>query len=282
LRSCEAFEFPFAIGESERWIRLSEVRKRWRTGSVFLILFWILLFTASLSLLAILLIPFFNIYPPSQSILTLDWAGYVAASDLASPQPQVIGVNSSWNVPKVIVSVEDSFSAVWIGIGGEFDNTLIQVGTEQDSINGQGEYFVWYEVLPKDSVTIATMNVSPEDVITASINLVNSDANEWAIQIYDVTNGQGFNQNFVYNSSRLSADWIVERPTVNNRLGTLADFGSVAFTGSHVKLNANVGTIKSFPFSRFTLNSRQNVQLTTVSSLSPDGSSFTVDYLTSG
>jgi hypothetical protein len=223
----------------------------------------------------------FNISTSSPSILALDWAGYVVASDLTSPQPQVTGVNGSWNVPPVTISMEDSFSAVWLGIGGEFDNTLIQVGTEQDSINGQGEYSVWYELLPRVSVTITTMNVSPGDVITASINLVNSDANEWAIQIYDVTNGQGFNHNFVYNSSRLSADWIVERPTVNNRLSTLADFGSITFTDSYVTLNADVGTIKSFPFSRLILNSRRNVQLATVSSLSSDGSSFTVNYLTS-
>jgi hypothetical protein len=126
------------------------------------------------------------------------------------------------------------------------------------------------------------MNVSPEDVITASINLVNSDANEWVIQIYDVTNGRGFNQNFVYNSSRLSAEWIVERPTVNNRLSTLADFGSITFTGSNAKIGANVGTIGSFPFSQLIINSRRNVQLIAVSSLSSDGSSFTVSYLTSG
>jgi hypothetical protein len=126
------------------------------------------------------------------------------------------------------------------------------------------------------------MGVSPGDVITASINLVNSDANEWAIQIYDVTNGQGFTQNFVYNSSQLSAEWIVERPTVNNRLSTLADFGSITFTGSNARINANVGTIGSFPFSQLIISNRRNLQLTTVSSLSSDGSSFTVSYLTSG
>jgi hypothetical protein len=261
---------------------LLEARKGWRTGAVFLILFWIVLFITSLFLLSILLTSFFSGSPQGQSILTSDWAGYVVASDLVNPQPQVIGVNGSWTVPKVSVSMVDSFSAAWIGIGGQFDETLIQAGTEQDSINGQEEYSVWYELLPNDTVTITTLNVSPGDVITASINLVNSDANEWTIQIYDVTNGQGFNQNFVYDSSLLSAEWIVERPTVNNRLSTLADFGSVTFAGSSVKIGTNVGTIGSFPFSQLIISNRQNVQLTAISSLSSDGSSFTVNYLTSG
>jgi hypothetical protein len=143
---------------------LLEARKGWRTGAVFLILFWIVLFIASLFLLSIFLTPFFKSSPQGQSILlTSDWSGYVVASGLMNPQSQVIGVNGSWTVPKVSVSMGDSFSAAWLGIGGQFDHTLIQAGTEHDSINGQEEYSVWYELLPNDSVTITAMNVSPED-----------------------------------------------------------------------------------------------------------------------
>jgi hypothetical protein len=262
---------------------LVEAQKGWKTGVVFLILFWIVLFIASLFLLSVLLTPFFRISSQGPSVvLTFDWAGYVVASDLVNPQPQVIGVNGSWTVPKVSVSTADSFSAAWVGIGGQFDDTLIQAGSEHDSVKGQEAYSVWYELLPNDSVTIDTMSVSPGDVITASINLVDSDANEWAIQIYDVTNGQRFNQNFVYNSSRLSAEWVVERPTVNNRLRTLADFGSITFEGLYARLNAKIGTIGSFPFSQLIINNRKKVQLTTVSSLGSNGSSFTVSYLASG
>jgi hypothetical protein len=96
---------------------------------------------ASLFLLSIFLTPFFSSSPHGQNILlTFDWAGYVVASDLVNPQLKVIVVNGSWTVPKVSVSLVDSFSAAWIGIGGQFDDTLIQAGTEHDSINGQEEY----------------------------------------------------------------------------------------------------------------------------------------------
>ena len=211
-----------------------------------------------------------------------DWAGYVVTSDLGSPQGQVIGVNASWTVPTVGVSSADAFSSAWIGIGGQSDKTLIQAGTEHDSVNGGEFYSAWYELLPDQAVRIADMRISPGDVITTSISLVNSDTNKWAIQIYDVTNGQGFYQNFVYNSSRSSAEWIVERPTVNNQISTLANFGSITFTDSYVTTGDNVGKIGSFLYSQLIMTTHLNVQLTSVSPLSADGSNFTVHYLTSG
>jgi hypothetical protein len=247
---------------------------------LFLVLVWILLFAVSLALLELLLTTFLG-SREVQSVISLDWAGYTVMSDAANPQPEVIGVNASWTVPRVGASSSDSFSAAWIGIGGQLDKTLIQTGTEHDFVNGQEAYSVWYELLPNNSITITTMNIYPGDVISASISLQSSFTNEWIIQIYDKTNGQGFSQNFVYNSSQLSAEWILERPTVNNQLTTLADFGSVTFTEAYATINGNAGTIGSFPYSYVAMNNRQNVQLTSVSSLSMNGSSFTVTYQTS-
>jgi hypothetical protein len=92
----------------------------------------------------------------------------------------------------------------------------------------------------------------------------------------DATTGQGFSQNFVYNSSRLSAEWIVERPTVNNQLSTLATFGSVTFTDAKAQIAATSGAISAFPNYEILMQNRQNTQLVTVSALSKDGASFTV------
>ena len=73
-----------------------------------------------------------------------NWAGYVVASDLQNPQSAVVGVSGSWTVPAVTDIGIDAFSAIWIGIGGQFDRTLIQAGTEQDFVGGQAQYSVWY------------------------------------------------------------------------------------------------------------------------------------------
>jgi len=232
----------------------------------------------------ILIITFLNTLFPSsfgRRLTSLDWSGYVVVSDFANPQPLVVGVSGSWTVPSVNVSPKDTFSAAWVGIGGHTDETLIQTGTEQDSIDGEAGYAAWYELLPNDSVTITTMNVSPGDRIKASINLVDSATNNWSIEIDDVTTGQTFKQNFFYDSLRLSAEWIVERPAVNNSLSALADFGNVTFTDASATMSTNVGTISNFPFAQVTMQDRQNRQLVTVSSLTSNGTSFTVNYLNS-
>jgi hypothetical protein len=246
------------------------------------ILAWALLLVISLSFLSFLLTNFSN-NPDSTSVTSLNWSGYSVASDPASAQPHVFGINASWIVPKVTVSATDAYSSAWIGIGGQQDKTLIQAGTEHDSINGQEYYSVWYEMLPQTAVTITNMILSPGDTITASIDLLDPVQDEWAIRITDATNGQEFIQSccIIYNSSMLTGEWVVERPTVANQLSPLADFGSITFTDAYAKVSNSVGVMGSFPISKFTMHNNQYVALTTVSSISANGSSFTVDYLTS-
>jgi hypothetical protein len=177
---------------------------------------------------------------------------------------------------------------VWIGIGGalENDSTLIQCGTEQDSVRGFADYFAWYELLPNASIAIPSITVLPGDEIQASIQLVNSTSNQWTINITDTTADQSFQNTFSYSSSQLSADWIVERPTVNGFSSQLANFGEVNFTDCYATIGSLTGVINSFPsdltvmYSSTTFGS-PSVQLADVSDLTPDGGGFTVTYLSS-
>jgi hypothetical protein len=215
----------------------------------------------------------------AQNLTSTDWAGYVVASDLINPQPLLRYVSASWTVPETEVSPRSTYSAVWIGIGGQRDDTLIQIGTEQDSAGGHAAYSAWYEMLPSDSVTIAAIKVSAGDRISASINLTDATTNQWELRITDVTKGQGFDETFSYDSYRLTAEWIVERPTVRNVISTLANFGTLTFNNLTAATDSQSGKPTAFSFSRITMYDRQNNQLVTVSSLSPDGSSFTMTYL---
>jgi hypothetical protein len=248
------------------------------TSVAFLALFWILMLVVAGFLVDIFLTPFSTSYLGPR-LVSLDWSGYVVVSDSGNPQPVFSGVNGSWTIPKVTPSQNDEFSAVWIGIGGQLDDSLIQTGTEQDSINGTEAYSAWYELLPNNSVTITTINVTQGDEITAWISLVDSATNQWSIEITDLTNGESFQQSFQYDSSKLSAEWIVERPTVDSTLGTLANFGSATFTDSKATTSNATGTIKNFPFSQVLMSDRRNRQLVTVSPLNRDGSGFTVNYI---
>ena len=233
---------------------------------------------SSLYLLRVLLAAFVN---NPQGLISADWSGYLVTSS-GNSQGEVVGINASWTVPRIGVFSSDAYSSAWIGIGGHSEKTLIQTGTEQDSVNGQEYYSAWYEMLPADAIRINTISVSPGDVMTASINLVNSDTHQWAIRIYDVTKGQGFYRTFIYNSSRLSADWVVERPHVNNQITSLANFGTIKFNSAYAKIGDTVATIGDFRYSQVIMTTDLSLQLTSVSSLGNDGGSFNVTYLTSG
>jgi len=248
---------------------------------VLLILIWIILFASSMYLLELLLAMFAS-NPQGQSMASADWAGYLVTPDLETPQEQVTGINASWTVPRIGVFSSDAYSSAWIGIGGHSEKTLIQVGTEHDSVNGQEYYSAWYEMLPDVAIRITSMRISAGDLVTASITLVDSDANEWAIRINDVTKGKGFYRTFIYNSSRLSAEWIVERPHVNDEISLLANFGTITFKDSYATIGDNAGKIASFPYSQVIMTNDLSVQLTSVSPLSADGASFNVTYASSG
>ena len=178
-----------------------------------------------------------------------------------------MGVNAAWTVPKVNDSAGSGYSSVWIGIGGELDKDLIQVGTEHDVVNGRDTYTAWYELLPSFAVQLSSVIVSPGDIVIASINLVNSDTNQWIIRISDATTGQAFTRNVVYNSTRSSGEWIVERPTINNQITTLADFGNITFTNCSGNVNNVTSSITKFAFSKIEMTNSQNAALTSVSSI---------------
>jgi len=256
----------------------SEEPKRQPIRRRFIVVLWISMLLGS-SFVIVLLTQTFLKPPIRENISSSDWSGYVVFSDSMNPAPVIRNVSASWIIPTVTVSQRDTYSDVWIGIGGQFDSSLIQTGTEQDSENGSPVYLAWYELLPDYSVTINQTNVSPGDTITASISLLDVGTNEWLIEIADATNGQSFSQSFFYVSSRLSAEWVVERPTVNDALTTLADFGSVAFTNIRVSSDSVSGTAADFPFSQVTMYDRLNNQLVTVSQLASGGTTFNVAYL---
>jgi len=118
----------------------------------------------------------------------------------------------------------------------------------------------------------------------ASIQLANALSNQWVINVTDATSGQSVPITVYYDSSRLSAEWIVEKPEVNNQIADLANFQNVTFTDCVATLGATTGAINSFSFEELVIysSSTPSIQLTNVSDLSPDGETFTVSYLASG
>jgi len=212
----------------------------------------------------------------------LNWAGYAVAYSFSDPKPVVTGVSGSWVVPQIAYSENDTYSAIWVGIGGIFGHTLIQTGTEQDCVDGAISYSAWYELLPSDSVVIPTMDISPGDTIAASINLAVPSMDMWTISLSDLSTGQGFQQDFHYDSSRLSAECVVERPDLdNNTMTNIANFGKVMFSNCTATMNDITSAFGYMPSSRLFMYDTEGSRLADVSTLSNDKSSFTITYIKS-
>jgi hypothetical protein len=241
----------------------------------------VLYYSAVLLLTGQSVLPFPIDTSPQISAQSEQWAGYVARSSLLTPKPTVTNVSGSWTVPAIPSTSEDTFSGVWVGIGGFGESTLIQAGTLQQCADGRVTYYAWYEHLPALAVRITDLHVSPGDIILASISLVDEAANTWFVEINDVTKGESFEKTLVYNSSRLSGEWIVERPSIRQRVSNLSDFGSVTFFECYATVGNTTGAIADFPRYKLDMYTSENVHIANTSSLSSDGSSFTVTRLLS-
>ncbi len=151
-----------------------------------------------------------------------NWSGYVESGG------PFTSISGQWTVPTVQPSQSLQSSGTWIGIDGVTSNSLIQTGTGQDTANGQTQYYAWFEVLPQPAQIIG--NVSPGDVMQASITETALGSNEWTISIQDVTSNQIVSPSGTYPTPGQTADWIEEAPTGSQGILTLADYGTVTFT----------------------------------------------------
>src|SRR5262249_49550017 len=113
------------------------------------------------------------------------WSGYAAEANLSQPQADSVSfVTGSWIVPTVTgPSSGTTDSAVWVGIdgfsyGNHTNNTVEQIGTDQEVINGTAVYFAWWEMYSINGpdkpgrgvqAPINSMTILPGDSITASV-----------------------------------------------------------------------------------------------------------------
>ena len=220
---------------------------------------------------------------------SLNWAGYVVASDFSSPQATVTSATGSWVVQTVAPSKRPVYSTQWVGIGGFFsgDNSLIQTGTSSNSANGNTNYFAWYELLPASETPLGnSFPVSAGDNMGATVST--SGGNSWTITLTDVsaTPSWTFTTTVTYASSMKSAEWIEERPAIAGSLTTLANFGTAEYGQVYTSVSgtsyATIGgstlPIGSLSHQSITMVSSPGKLLAKPSALSNDGTSFTVVY----
>lgn len=188
---------------------------------------------------------------------TSNWSGY----ELRGSSGSYTEVFGTWTVPQVIVAKPGAtYSAFWIGLDGDGTSDLVQDGTEQNitevCILGNicftfTSYYAWTEFLPQQGTEqgLGGFSVSPGDEIYSSVimcNTINLGPITLCFPQYNGTDAQFVIENvtrseytaiytprgntFVGGSE---AEWIMERPAVNNSLPDLAAYGDAVMSGAN-------------------------------------------------
>ncbi len=205
--------------------------------------------------------------PAGQSTST-NWSGYAATGGTYT------GVSGTWIVPQGSVDGSFGAGATWVGIGGVRSRDLIQAGT-QEVVSGSGRvsYQAWIETLPEASQPVP-LAVAPGDSVTVSIT--EQDPDTWLITLVNNTTGQRYQRTVSYHSSRSSAEWIEEAPSVGRRgVVPLDNFGSVQFTNGSAIKDGKTVTIAQAGARPISMVARGQV-LASPSPLGSDGASFSI------
>jgi hypothetical protein len=242
-----------------------------------------------------------------QTASSANWAGYVVGG--SSSATRYKSVSGSWVAPTAKCTSGQGYSSFWVGLGGSgsgsdqsssSSTSLEQAGTEADcNADGSATYSAWYELVPSAPVKV-NMAVHPGDHVTSKVTV---DGSSVTIQLSNATTGASFTKTLEASNPDLSsAEWVAEAPSTCSQGVSdctplsLADFGTVQFSGaSATTTDGHTGTISDSDWqtAAVTLSpgaSREGVgaQLAsydasssggaTPSSLSSDGSSFSVGY----
>jgi hypothetical protein len=179
--------------------------------------------------------------------ISVNWAGYVVQTSFDYPETNAIeAVEATWNVPAVDCSqtgMSDYSSAFWVGIDGFSSISVEQIGTDSDCTKGIPIYYAWYEMYPKDSVTL-NMTLLPGDKVHAKVTYLGDQ--QFLFSFTDLTNNQSESLSETSAiAERSSAEWIAEAPVYHHRVLPLSDFGPVDFTNVSVTVNGMTGPIMS-------------------------------------
>jgi len=191
-----------------------------------------------------------------QSTSFLNWSGFAVYQDgrVLDPVPlkPYVVVSGEWVVPSVTgePNVQDD-SAFWVGMDGFNTGDVLQDGTEQQafSINIIGvqfsitSYYGWAEFFPLYEQRITNFTVRPGDHMLGVVWMADSagtpsvSGTTGICYLQNLTTGIG---TFSYIApppgtvfTGSTAEWIMERPTVNGAFTDLSDYSAASMFNAY-------------------------------------------------
>jgi hypothetical protein len=157
-------------------------------------------------------------------------------------------IQGDWAVPGVAAEDQNEweYMSSWIGID---DANPCQVGVTCEIYQSGSNIttnppFAWYEWVPAKGQAITSLSVSPGDMVTAVL-CTQQGAGSTSATVFFINRTTGAATSFVLyapNNVALvgnSAEWIVERPTLNAQDGTIAKlpfYGGLLFSNCEAVL----------------------------------------------
>ena len=216
---------------------------------------------------------------PKNQATSTNWSGYVAANNLSSPSNNTVSsVAGSWIVPTVTRS-SNAYCAYWVGIDGYSSQSVEQIGTAHDMVNGAQQHYAWFEMYPGGSYQITGFPVNPGDVISASVEYVGNGV--FSMTLANDTKSVAVTIPASYTKStsaaRSCAEWIVEAPFSGSIL-PLSNFGTAYMWGCNATINNVLAPISNnnWQFTSLDMVTNSNALKALTSSLLPDAGSFFV------
>jgi Peptidase A4 family len=218
----------------------------------------------------------------STAKLSGNWAGYAATGETYT------SVSATWTVPTANCGTfptgdAASSSATWVGLDGDGNTPVEQIGTDSNCAAYAGEYHAWWEMAPGGPTIIGDLGatnddrVSPGDVMAASVTAT-STPGTYTLTIDDLS--QGWSSTTTQSNpsaAGASAECIVEQPSDGGL--PLTNFGSVTFSQCKVTGSNGIATpIWDHANDALTMASASTTKAT-VLPLSDDGTQFTVTWL---
>ena len=151
-----------------------------------------------------------------------DRAGYIVSNQTNGRFSNITYVSAEWRV-QPIANWSKGAMVQWIGISnsylsGDSDNKsnvpheIIQVGTRSRSTEVPPGDTLWYQIRPQMLKSILIFNVSPGDLVSASIGETNNET--WVIHAHDLTKGKNYSNTIRYALNNTYADFVLENPTI--------------------------------------------------------------------
>lgn len=188
-----------------------------------------------------------------------NWSGSVALA----PSRRTFGwVAGQWTVPNPHApSLGSFYASEWVGIDGWGSGDVLQAGTETEIIDlgifSSRQVYVWWEWFPNNEVAITNFGVAAGDIMYCLI-CVNSTT---TATVYLTNQSSGVSTTFSITAPKgttltgNSAEWVVERPTINGSVAHLTDTKVVYF-------DEGIAGLSGTPFTIIDLNAGMPVTMT--------------------